>query len=90
MPSSLKEAFSDSLKVVSERRIREGRLDKLELLYPPLMAEFQLETDDKFFDDELCGSCEFLAPWFSSGLQLMMPHSSLCLLELSSDDIGLA
>jgi len=88
MPSSLKDAFSDSLRGVSERRIREGSLDKLELL--TLMAEFQLETDDKFFDDELCGSCEFLAPWFSSGLQLMMPHSSLCLLELSSDDIGLA
>mmetsp|Transcript_5348 Transcript_5348/g.8955 ORF Transcript_5348/g.8955 Transcript_5348/m.8955 type:complete len:88 (-) Transcript_5348:390-653(-) len=87
MSSSLKDAFSDSLRGVSERRIREGRLDKLEL---PLMAEFQLETDDKFFDDEMCGSCEFLAPWFSSGLQLMMPHSSLCLLELSSDDIGLA
>eukprot|EP00984_Skeletonema_dohrnii_P021640 scaffold10854_cov155-Skeletonema_dohrnii-CCMP3373.AAC.20 len=56
MPSSLKDACSDSLKGVSERRIREGRLDKVELLYPPLMAEFQLETDDIFFDDELCGS----------------------------------
>mmetsp|Transcript_16150 Transcript_16150/g.26512 ORF Transcript_16150/g.26512 Transcript_16150/m.26512 type:complete len:88 (-) Transcript_16150:627-890(-) len=87
MPSSLK----DSRKGVSERRIRDGRLDKLGLLIPPLMAELQLEADDDFIVDEMYGSCEFLASWFSSsGLQLMMPHSSFCLLDVSSDDIGLA
>ena len=93
MPSSLKEYFSDSRKGVSERRIRDGRLDKLGLLIPPFMAELQLEADDDFIDDEMYGSCEFLASWFSFsslGLQLMMSHSSFCLLDVSSDDIGLA
>ncbi len=53
MPSSaLKDDFSDSFKGASESPIREGRLDKPELLLPPLMAELQLERED---DDELEG-----------------------------------
>jgi len=51
IPSSLKDDFSDSLKVASESPTREGRLDKPELLIPPLMAELQLERED----DELEG-----------------------------------
>lgn len=85
MPSSaLKDAFIDSSKGASESWIREGRLDKPELLLPPLMAELQLVRDD---DEELEGSFDVFAPSFSAGLK--MSHSSFCFLELSIG-IGLA
>jgi hypothetical protein len=98
IPSSiLKDDLSDSFKGASVRRAREGRLDKLELLLHPFMAELQLEAGDECLDREPCEPPEFLVrpipiPWFSSVLQLqvMTSHSSFCLLDGSSDDIGLA
>ena len=85
MPSPLKDDFSDSFKGASVSRIREGRLDKPELLFPPVMAELQLEREDdewEFIDDDVEGSCDAQAPSLSSGLQLKTPHSSFCLFEV--------